>query len=60
MKPAALIWIMTIAACVLIGLDVVIYMSGSRSGGSAGALVALLVFNLILFVGLGIYLRRQR
>ncbi|MFD6196616.1 hypothetical protein DE4585_03239 [Mycobacteroides salmoniphilum] len=60
MKPASLIWTMVIAACVLIGLDLVIYMAGPRSGGSTGVLAALLVFNLLLFGGLGIYLRRRR
>ncbi|MUM16117.1 hypothetical protein FZI91_11815 [Mycobacterium sp. CBMA271] len=60
MKPVALMWTMVVAACVLIGLDVLIYMAGPRSGNSTGALVGLLLFNLMLFVGLGVYLRRQR
>ncbi|MGH3724107.1 MAG: hypothetical protein ACRDUS_08250 [Mycobacterium sp.] len=60
MRPLALFWIMVGAACVLIGLDAMIYMASPHSGGSAGALAALMMFNLILFVGLGIYLRRRR
>ncbi|MBA0048793.1 hypothetical protein [Mycobacterium sp. NPDC050853] len=60
MKPVTLIWVVVIAASVLIGLDLLIYSAGPRSGSSTGALVGLLVFNLILFAGLGIYLRRRR
>ncbi|OHT86773.1 hypothetical protein [Mycobacteroides saopaulense] len=60
MKPATLIWAVLIAACLLIGIDLIIYLAGPRSGGSINALVALLVFNLLLFGGLAIYLRGRR
>lgn len=60
MKPATLIWAVLIAACLLIGIDLVIYLAGPRSGGSINALVALLVFNLLLFGGLAVYLRGRR
>ncbi|CPW50207.1 hypothetical protein [Mycobacteroides abscessus] len=60
MKPATLIWTVLLAAFLLIGLDLVIYLAGPRSGGSTGVLVSLLVFNLLLFGGLGIYLRGRR
>ncbi|RIS73974.1 hypothetical protein D2E70_07940 [Mycobacteroides abscessus] len=60
MKPATLIWTVLVAAFLLIGLDLVIYLAAPRSGGSTGVLVSLLVFNLLLFGGLGIYLRGRR
>ncbi|MBB4855844.1 hypothetical protein HNP40_003253 [Mycobacteroides chelonae] len=60
MKPATLIWAVLIAACLLIGIDLLIYLAGPRSGGSINALVALLIFNLLLFGGLAVYLRGRR
>jgi len=60
MKPATLIWTVLLAACLLVGIDLVIYLAGPRSGGSTGVLVSLLVFNVLLFGGLGIYLLRRR
>ncbi|WP_078285290.1 hypothetical protein [Mycobacteroides chelonae] len=60
MKPTTLIWAALVAACLLVGIDLVIYLAGPRSGGSTGVLVSLLVFNLLLFGGLGIYLLRRR
>ncbi|ORA63614.1 hypothetical protein [Mycobacteroides franklinii] len=60
MKPATLIWTVLVAACLLVGIDLIIYLAGPRSGGSTGVLASLLVFNLLLFGGLGIYLLRRR